>query len=558
MEKATDFDVIVVGAGFGGVYLTHRLTQDGLNVRVFEAGSDVGGTWYWNRYPGARCDVESWEYSYSFSDEIEREWRWSERFATQPEILSYIGHVADRFDLKRHMRFDTRVVAATFDDVASTWTIETHAGDRFTARYCIMATGCLSASRLPDIPGIDRFRGNTYRTGEWPHEEVDFTGQRVGVIGTGSSGIQAIPEIARQAEQLLVFQRTPSFSVPAKNGRRPPEHEKMWVARHRELREEARGTRSGVLHEYATRTAGEMTPAEREAELTRRWNKGGTNFMYAFTDIATNEGANAIAAEFVRRKIGEIVENPATADRLMPRDYPIGTKRICVDTDYYATFNRRNVSLIDLREAPIEEITAEGIRTRDAAYPLDAIVFATGFDAITGALLAMDIRGVGGTSLHEKWAEGPRAYLGVAIADFPNLFIITGPGSPSVISNMVLSCEHHADWIAECLTHMRQIGADRIEARREDQEAWVEHVNEVAEPTLFGKAASWYRGANIPGKPQVFMPYVGGVDVYHRRCAAEAAKGYPGFKLSTPRETPTLPRSVLAATANRNDERKEG
>ena len=234
MEKATDFDVIVVGAGFGGVYLTHRLTQDGLNVRVFEAGSDVGGTWYWNRYPGARCDVESWEYSYSFSDEIEREWRWSERFATQPEILSYIGHVADRFDLKRHMRFDTRVVAATFDDVASTWTIETHAGDRFTARYCIMATGCLSASRLPDIPGIDRFRGNTYRTGEWPHEAVDFTGQRVGVIGTGSSGIQVIPEIARQAEQLLVFQRTPSFSVPAMNGRRPPEHEQMWDARHRE------------------------------------------------------------------------------------------------------------------------------------------------------------------------------------------------------------------------------------------------------------------------------------------------------------------------------------
>ena len=536
MEQATDFDVIVVGGGFGGVYLTYRLTQDGLNVQVFEAGSDVGGTWYWNCYPGARCDVESWEYSYSFSDEIEREWRWSERFATQPEILSYIGHVADRFDLRRHMRFDTRVVAATFDDAASTWTIETDAGDRFTARYCIMATGCLSTSRLPDIPGIDQFRGDTYRTGEWPHEGVDFTGKRVGVIGTGSSGIQAIPEIAKQAEQLYVFQRTPSFSVPAKNGPRPSEHEELWRTDHRRLREEARRSRSGVLHEYATKQADEMPPAEREAELSRRWNKGGTNFMYAFTDIATNEVANGFAAEFVRRKIAEIVDDPDVADQLMPRDYPIGTKRICVDTDYYATFNRPNVSLVNLREAPIAELTADAIRTRDATYRVDAIVFATGFDAITGALLAMDIRGVGGISLRDAWADGPRAYLGVAITDFPNLFIITGPGSPSVISNMVLSCEHHANWIAECLTHMRQVGVNRIEARQEDQDAWVEHVNAVAEPTLFGKAASWYRGANIPGKPQVFMPYIGGVGVYHRRCADEAAKGYPGFILSKQRD----------------------
>ena len=533
-------DVVVVGAGFAGVYLLHKLRSLGFSVLAFEAGSDVGGTWYWNRYPGARCDVESLQYSYSFSDELQQEWNWSERFAAQPEILGYIQHVAERFDLKRDIRFNTRVVRAAFSDADLTWTLETDRGDRVTAPWCVMATGSLSASRIPEIAGLADFRGAVHHTGRWPKEGVDFGGQRVGVIGTGSSAVQAIPEIAKQAAMLTVFQRTPNFAVPARNGPLEPDYVQDWKRTYRKKRETARATRSAMLYDYGPHSAHAFTPQERREEFERRWERGGTNFLYAYSDIMRDEVANASAADFVREKIAELVWDPETAAALTPRNYPIGAKRICVDTGYYETFNRENVRLVDLRKDPIERITAAGVMTRSGEHPLDALVFATGFDAMTGALMAMDIRGSEGVSLREKWAAGPRTYLGLMTAGFPNLFMVTGPGSPSVLSNMVMAIEQHVDWIADCLRRLRDAGRARMEPSWAAEDVWVDHVNEVAEPTLYYKANSWYLGANVPGKPRVFMPYVGGFHAYVQRCNKVAANGYEGFVFERP-ASPSTP-----------------
>jgi cyclohexanone monooxygenase len=524
-----NYDAIVIGAGFAGVYMLHKLREAGFSAIVIEAGDDVGGTWYWNRYPGARCDVHSLEYSYSFAEDVQQEWHWSERFAPQPEILRYIQHVTDRFDLRRDIRFKTRAVATTYHDAS--WTVETDTGDTFNARYCIMATGCLSNSRLPDIKGIEGFAGPIIHTGHWPHEGVDFTGKRVGVIGTGSSGIQVIPCIAEQAAHLTVFQRTPNFSIPARNFQFPDEYLADWKADYPALRKKARNTRVGVLHEFGNTTWDEATPAFRQAEMERRWAKGGNNFMYAFTDVLSNPETNRLVADFVRDRIAEIVTDPATRAKIMPQDYPIGTKRVCVDTDYYATFNRDNVTLVDLRTEPIGRMTADSVVTSDATYPLDLLICATGYDAMTGALLAIDIRGRDGVSLRREWADGPRSYLGLAIAGFPNMFIITGPGSPSVFSNMVLSIEHDVEWIADCLTTLRTQGKTTIEAEETAQVDWVTHVSDLAEGTLFTQANSWYIGANIPGKPRVFMPYLGGVDRYQQNCREIAEAGYRGFIL---------------------------
>jgi cyclohexanone monooxygenase len=525
-------DVVVVGAGFAGLYMLYRLRAMGLTARAFEAGSDVGGTWYWNRYPGARCDVESMQYSFSFDESLQQEWKWSERFASQPEIVRYAGHVADRFDLRRDIRFDTRVTAATFDEAARRWTVETDRGDNVTARFCVMATGCLSAGRRPDIPGIDDFKGSTYHTGEWPLEGVDFSGRRVGVIGTGSSAIQAIPMIAEQAERLVVFQRTPNFSLPARNTALTPDYEASWKQRYAERREEARHTRSGTIYDFGNVSALSVAPEVREQEYTARWHKGGANFMMAYNDIATNAAANATAADFVRARIADIVRDPTTAAKLTPRDYPIGTKRICVDTGYFETFNRPSVELVDVRTSPMIVITARGVRTSDAEHKLDSIVFATGFDAITGALSRIAISGRGGASLRDKWTAGPRTYLGLMTAGFPNLFMVTGPGSPSVLSNMIVSIEQHVDWIADCLGWLRDRGVDGMEADVTAEDQWVDHVNEVADTTLYPQANSWYLGANVPGKPRVFMPYVGGVGAYRRRCSEVAQCGYAGFRLT--------------------------
>lgn len=525
------YNVVVVGAGFAGVYLLYRLREAGHRVVVIEAAGGVGGVWYWNRYPGARCDVDSLQYSYSFSDALQREWSWSERFATQPEILSYIEHVVDRFDLARDIRLNTRVDAASFNDASSRWTLTLEGGETLDAHYVVMATGALSAARTPDIPGLPDFTGSVLQTGRWPHDGVDFAGKRVGVIGTGSSGIQAIPRIAEQAAHLHVFQRTASFSVPARNGPLDPDHVAAWKDAHAENRRRARATRSGMLYDYGTRPALSVSEEERAAEYAARWEKGGTNFLYAFADIVRDEGANHTAAEFVRGKIAETVTDPETARRLTPKGYPIGAKRICVDSDYYATFNRDNVTLVDLGETPIETITVSGVRVDGKEVPLDVLVLATGFDAMTGALLAVDIRGAGGARLREAWSAGPRTYLGLMTHGFPNLFIVTGPGSPSVLSNMVLSVEHDAEWIGDCLDHLRDASAERIEATRAAQDAWVDHVNELAAPTLYAKGNSWYLGANVPGKPRVFMPYLGGVETYQRTCAEVAADGYRGFAI---------------------------
>jgi cyclohexanone monooxygenase len=530
-DTPSAFDAVVVGAGFAGLYMLYRLRELGLRVRVFEAGSGVGGTWYWNRYPGARCDIESMEYSYQFSEELQQEWEWTERYASQPEILRYIEHVAERFDLLRDVQLDTRVRAAHFDDSRNQWEIETDAGNA-TATFCIMATGCLSCSHTPAIDGIERFRGPTYHTGRWPHDGVDFAGKRVGLIGTGSSGVQAIPMIAREAADLTVFQRTATYAVPAHNAPLDPEYQHDVKARYAKFRAANRQTHLGFGSDYpaSDELAAEATEAEREARYEERWARGGLHFMGAFVDLMLDADVNEDAAEFVRRKIRGIVGDPAVAERLSPSQ-ELGCKRLCVDTGYYETFNRENVHLVDVGTTPIESFTATGVKVADREYEFDVVVFATGFDAMTGALHRIDIRGLHGQSLKEKWAAGPRTYLGLGTAGFPNLFIITGPGSPSVLSNMVPAIEQHVDWISDCIAHMRSRNLTRIEAERPAEDDWVAHVNELADLTLYPRCNSWYLGANVPGKPRVFMPYLSFPD-YVAKCDAVAATGYEGFALT--------------------------
>jgi cyclohexanone monooxygenase len=529
-----EIDVVIVGAGFGGMYMLHRLRGLGLSAIVFDVASGVGGTWYWNRYPGARCDVESMQYSYSFSEALQQEWQWSEVFAGQPEILRYANHVADRLDLRRDMRFETRVTGAVFNEATHRWTVRTDRGDVVSATWCVMATGCLSAARMPDFPGLESFKGKTYHTGHWPHEGVDFTGLRVGVVGTGSSAIQSIPVIAAQAAQVTVFQRTPNFSIPSRNGPMPDAYARTWKDVYPAKRAEARATRNGILANPNDQSAIETPEPERLAVYEKRWESGGTTFMAAFNDLIFNKASNDTAAEFVRSKIRAMVEDPAKAALLAPTNHPIGTKRICVDTDYYLTYNRPNVDLVDVRNAPIEAVTPDGLLVGGQEYAFDAIVFATGFDAMTGALTRMGIVGRDGEALAEKWEAGPRTYLGLMTAGFPNMFMITGPGSPSVLSNMIVSIEQHVDWIADCLSHLTRAGADCIEPTLAAEDAWVRHVNEVADTTLYPSAASWYMGANIPGKPRVFMPYIGGVGAYRQKCDEIAAKGYEGFQVAGP------------------------
>jgi cyclohexanone monooxygenase len=531
----SDFDVIVVGGGVGGLYALYCLRKMGLRVRVYEAGSGVGGTWFWNRYPGARCDVESMEYSYSFSEELQQEWQWPERYGTQPEILRYINHVAERFDLMRDVQLNTRVVSALFDENRNQWVITTPRGEVASAPYCVMATGNLSAPRVPDFKGLDRFQGKWYHTGLWPHEGVDFTGLRVAVIGTGSSGVQMIPHIAQQAKHLHVFQRTANYSLPAKNAPLDPEKVRHHKSEYPARRKAAFDTPFGIAgHPPPTKSALEATAEERQRAYEAKWNAGGSiSFLYSYTDLLVNKAANDTASEFVRQKIRSIVRDPETAELLAPRDHPIGTKRLCLDTNYYETYNRDNVTLVNARRTPIEEITPTGLRTREAHYEFDAIVFATGFDAMTGALAEIDLRTSSGQTLREKWSGGPRTYLGLMAAGFPNMFLITGPGSPGVKSQMILACEQHVDWIADCLAHLRARGLNRIEADEQAELAWVEHVNEVANATLYPLANSWYMGANIPGKPRVFMPYVGGVPAYTKRVQESVKNGYEGFILRT-------------------------
>ena len=528
------YDVVIVGAGFSGLYMLHRARDVlGLRAVVLEAGEGVGGTWFWNRYPGARCDSESYYYSYSFSSEFEQEWEWTSRYPAQPEILSYLEHVADRFDLRRDIEFGATVERASFDEATNRWLVATADGRERTTQFLVTAVGCLSAANVPDIPGLDRFGGEWYHTGRWPHDGVDFSGKHVGLIGTGSTGIQATPVIAAEAASLTVFQRTPNFTVPARNAPLTPERSAMIKADYAAIREHTRNSYGGFPFTPAALSALEATPEEREAVFEDLWEEGGFKFLFgSFYDLLLNEEANETAAEFIRAKIRSIVRDPDVAERLSPRNHPYGSKRPPIDTDYFETFNRSDVTLVDLRTHPIEEIDEAGLRTTVAHHDLDIIVFATGFDAMTGALLKMDIRGRGGQQLRDRWSGGPSTYLGLQVAGFPNLFTITGPGSPSVLSNMPVSIEQHVEWITDCIAHLRASGNSTIEATHEAEDEWVRHVADIAGLTLFSKADSWYLGANIPGKRRVFMPYVGGVMMYRQRCDEIAAKGYEGFAIS--------------------------
>ncbi len=527
----SDFDAVVVGAGISGLYAVYKFRQRGMRVHGFESAEGVGGTWYHNRYPGARCDVESIDYSYSFDEELQQEWTWTERFATQDEILRYLDHVADRHDLRSAYDFLTRVTSAVYDEEARRWTVTTDTGKSVTAKFCILATGVLSATNKPDIPGRDTFAGETYHTGEWPHDPVDFAGKRVGVIGTGSSGIQAIPIIAEEADAVVVFQRSPNYSIPAGNRRLTDDVLAEVKANYAERRRLSRLSGGGTPNSPHPKGALEVDEAERTRIYDEWWQRGGYLFTKAFPDQMVSKAANDTAREYVEAKIREMVEDPAIADQLIPTDHPIGTKRIVTDTGYFQTYNRDNVTLVNLRRTPITEITESGVRTGEAAYDLDILVFATGFDAMTGSLARIDIRGRDGRELIAEWSAGPRTYLGLAVDGFPNMFILAGPGSPSVLANMVLMAEQHVDWIAGCMDHLDAHEVATIEATREAADEWVAECNAKAAGTLFPTANSWYLGSNIPGKPRVFMPYIGGFGTYNTICAEVAAAGYKGFAL---------------------------
>jgi cyclohexanone monooxygenase len=532
-SPAEAYDVVVVGAGFAGMYMLHRLRGLKLSVRVYEQGSGVGGTWYWNRYPGARCDVESMQYSYSFSDELQQQWNWSERYAPQPEILKYANHVADRFNLRTDIQFDTRIDKAIFDQAANIWQVATSDGKTVTAKFVVLATGCLSNARMPDIRGLDGFKGKVYHTGHWPHEPVDFTGLNVAVIGTGSSGIQSVPVIAEQARHLTVFQRTANFSIPARNAKLTEQERQKFRQNYPEIRRFAREeSKNGIYTDLPDRGALDDGDNARRTRYEQRWQRGGLTFMSVYNNLALDQAANDTAADFVRDKIAEIVKNPATAKLLQPNNHPIGSKRICIDSDYFAAFNRPNVTLVDIKSSPVEAILPNAVRAGAKDYEVDALVLATGFDAMTGSVAKIDIHGRNGQTLNQKWAEGPKTYLGLMSAGFPNLFIITGPGSPSVLSNMIVSIEQHVDWIADCIAYMRYRGFEAMEANKDAEDKWVAHVNEVAYTTLYPQANSWYMGANIPGKPRIFMPYIGGVGPYRQICNDVAAKGYDGFAMT--------------------------
>ena len=524
-------DVVVVGAGFAGLYALHRLRGMGLSVRVFEAAPDVGGTWYYNRYPGARCDVESVDYCYSFSDDLQQRWDWSEKYATQPEILRYLNWVTDELDLRRDITFDTRVTSAVLDERTLTWVMGTDAGECVTARFCVMATGPLSAALTPDFNGLNTFGGEVFHTAHWPQEPVDFTGKRVAVIGTGSSGIQSVPVIAEQAAELYVFQRTPNYSVPA--GNRPLTDEDRTAVKADYARRRALSWRSGggsphVAHPKLTMQA---SPEERRAAFEERWQLGGVLFSKTFPDQMTDLDANDAARAFYEAKVRAVVDDAEVADRLIPTDHPIGTKRICTDTNYFHTFNQPHVTLISVRQTPIESIDATGITTSAAHYDLDSIVLATGFDAMTGALSKVDVVGRDGRRLREHWAQGPRTYLGLGVDGFPNFFIVSGPGAPAVLANMVLHAEAHVNWIADCIGYLDDHGHAAIEATSDAVDDWVAECARRAEATLFTRADSWYLGANVPGKPRVFMLFIGGFAVYLDICRDVADAGYKGFAL---------------------------
>ena len=532
-SSSQHYDVVVVGAGMAGLYLLHKLRSAGFSAIALETGADVGGTWYWNRYPGARCDIESLDYSYSFDPELEKEWQWSERYATQPEILRYLQFVADRYDLRRDIQFSTKVERADWDEGASKWKVTTTSAECFSSQFYVMATGCLSLPKEPDVPGVNRFRGSTYFTNAWPHAGVDFTGQRVAVIGTGSSGIQSIPLIAKEASQITVFQRTANYAAPANNGPVREEHLQKLEADRATYREAARWSRAGVPLPRGEEPFFTVEPEERQRRLEAGFAIGDLlTINTSFSDLVSNQAANDTVADFFRDKVRAKVNDPQTAEDLCAKDFPLFTKRLCLETNYFETFNLPHSKLVNLRRTPIKSITESGIDTTEESMEFDSLVFATGFDAMTGAIVAVDIRGRDGVELKDVWEDGPKTYLGLNVHGFPNFFTVTGPGSPSVLSNMVVSIEQHVNWITSTIEHLRSEGLQTIEATPAAQEGWITHVNDFANLTLYPVANSWYMGANVPGKPRVFLPYIGGVDTYRQACNEVVEQDYLGFEQS--------------------------
>ncbi|GAB3489209.1 flavin-containing monooxygenase [Nocardiopsis coralliicola] len=528
-----DVDVLVVGAGFAGLYALHAARAAGLSARCLEAADGIGGTWHANRYPGCRCDVESIDYSYSFDPRLQEEWEWSERYAAQPEILAYIGFVADRLGLHSGIRLDTRVTAAEFDDRTARWTLRTEGGGVHRAQYAVFATGALSEPSTPDIPGAGDFAGRVLHTARWPREEPDLDGLRVGVIGTGSSGIQAVPVIAERAAELTVFQRTANYSVPAHNRPFTPEDHARIRAEYPRRREIARRSGGGSPHRVHPRNTLDVGEAERTAAFEETWRSGGVLFSKTFPDQNRDLAANDQARRFFERKLAAVITDPELLADLTPDDHPVGAKRICTDTGYYQAFTRSNVRLVNLRRNPITRITADGVATGQGHHRLDVLVYATGFDALTGALGRIDVRGPGGATLRDAWAEGPVAHLGLQVPGLPNLFLVNGPGSPAVLANMVLTSEQQVDWILRFIADSRARGATQVEARADAAREWTAHVAELAEDTLFLRADSWYVGANIPGKKRVFMLYSGGLGTYTRECERVREDGYTGFVLTS-------------------------
>ncbi|WP_132992132.1 flavin-containing monooxygenase [Gordonia zhaorongruii] len=534
-SAATDHDVLVVGAGFSGLYLLHRLRSEGHRVHVVEAAPEVGGTWFWNRYPGARCDVESVDYSYSWDDDLQQEWDWTEKYPAQGDILAYLKHVADRFDLRKDIDFDTRITSAEWDEDQNIWIASTDSGRVYRARFLLMAVGCLSSPKDVDLPGFDNYSGRVLRTWNWPEGET-LAGQNVCVIGTGSTGAQVIPALAETVGNLDVLQRTPNFVIPTRNRALHDGELEAVKAEYIDRRERNRTHAAGVFRDDNPKNAFDVSAEERRETFQQRWDGGGINFLGAFADLMFDQAANDAICQFVHSKIEEIVDDPEAAESLKPDSYPLGAKRPVVATDYYETFNRDNVHLVDVKKTPLTGFTENGYALADGTeQSVDAVVLATGFDAFTGAFTDMDIRGTGGASLADVWgAEGAKTQLGFSTAGFPNMIIVANVGSPSVLANMVTAIEQHVDWISRLLDSMRTNGYTTIEADTAAQDSWAETVEAVANMTLWpnGDSGSWYRGANIEGKPQLFMPYAAGIVEYGNAIEESAANDYKGFILA--------------------------
>jgi len=530
-------DVVIVGGGFGGMYATYKFREMGLRIQSFEAGGDLGGVWYWNRYPGARVDLPSIDYSFSFSPEVEQEWTWSEQFAAQPELLAYINFVAQRLDLKKHFQFNTRVTSAVWDEERKLWTVKTDQGETLEATYCIMATGPLSVPKDPEIPGIARFKGQLLRAARWPHEPISFAGKRVGVIGTGSTGIQIVQEVGKEAGELFVYQRTPSFTMPMRNENLAPEYVAEVKRHYAGIRESARNSAVGGVRPQSTRAFFSVTPRQRRQLLEDAWKNGGLAMLGTFSDLMTNPEANEHVAEFVRGKISEVVEDPATAEALKPRDYPIFARRPCLDSSYYETYNRPNVHLVDCLKDPIVEITEKGVRTQAGEIALDVLIFATGYDGLTGALLAFDVVGRGGRKVNDKWKDGARSHLGLMMEGFPNLFMTTGPNGPAALANIIRISEHDVDWIAAAMVHMEKNGLSSMEPTPEAEQGWMDLVYELSQRTLLTKAKTWYVGANVKDKPLGLTLFTGGFMKYRELTNAAVRDGYRGFAFEHLRES---------------------